>query len=247
MNTRIRTQASIGMAQGLALAAIIGFLAIAIPAEARLFCGGQFEPPCPPPPIPPVCGSPSTAPCPATLLDTYFDTTAGDNIVRLIAPNASATNLCAMIYVFDNGEEMGACCGCALSQQKLLSLSVTNQLTDDWAIFGGPSAGEHQIGLIDVVSAAPNAPTATGTDSNGQGCTADQTRACNSGCDPTNFPGYSNAGQLKGYILHSLTPGSPEVPLAVAGDPNSTTLNYLQNQCGALVGNGTGAGICTCP
>jgi hypothetical protein len=29
------------------------------------------------------------------------------------------------------------------------------------------------------------------------------------------------------------------------GDP--TNLNYLQEQCGAIVGNGTGGGICTCP
>jgi len=29
------------------------------------------------------------------------------------------------------------------------------------------------------------------------------------------------------------------------GDP--TNLTYLQEQCGALVGNGTGGGICNCP
>jgi hypothetical protein len=26
-----------------------------------------------------------------------------------------------------------------------------------------------------------------------------------------------------------------------------TNLIYLQNQCGAIVGNGAGRGICTCP
>ena len=26
-----------------------------------------------------------------------------------------------------------------------------------------------------------------------------------------------------------------------------TNLNYLQAQCGALVGNGTGGGLCNCP
>jgi len=29
------------------------------------------------------------------------------------------------------------------------------------------------------------------------------------------------------------------------GDP--TNLTYLQERCGALVGNGTGGGICNCP
>jgi hypothetical protein len=30
-----------------------------------------------------------------------------------------------------------------------------------------------------------------------------------------------------------------------AGEPNNAT--YLQNQCGAIIGNGSGGGICTCP
>ena len=48
----------------------------------------------------------------------------GDNIIRLINPNGSANPflaggiehpVCAMIYVFDDDEEMGECCGCPLS------------------------------------------------------------------------------------------------------------------------------------
>ena len=49
---------------------------------------------------------------------------AGDNILRLINPNGAANGnlagaqeqtVCAMIYVFDDDEEMGECCGCPLS------------------------------------------------------------------------------------------------------------------------------------
>jgi hypothetical protein len=46
----------------------------------------------------------------------------GDNILRLISHNGNAnaafgavTDACAMIYVFDDDEEMGECCGCPLS------------------------------------------------------------------------------------------------------------------------------------
>ena len=40
---------------------------------------------------------------------------------------------------------------------------------------------------------------------------------------------------------------SPKSPLSddAGGDP--TNLIYLQEQCGAIVGNGTGGGICNCP
>ncbi len=42
-------------------------------------------------------------------------TGAGDNILELINPTAANGDLCAMIYVFDDDEEMGECCGCALT------------------------------------------------------------------------------------------------------------------------------------
>jgi hypothetical protein len=67
---------------------------------------------------------------PGPILWTYYDTSiapevttfasagAGDDIITLINPNGSANsnlgpsaiNTCAMIYVFDDDQEMGACC-----------------------------------------------------------------------------------------------------------------------------------------
>jgi hypothetical protein len=87
-------------------------------------------------------------------------------------------------------------------------------------------------------------------------------KACNGGCDPTNVPGYSvtTANNLLGSITHNQAlytgPDIPsntfiasntETPLFddAGGDP--TNLIYLQTQCGAIVGNGTGGGICNCP
>jgi hypothetical protein len=161
-----------------------------------------------------------------------------------------------MIYVFDDDEEMGECCGCPLSSAQLATVSVEGNLTANWGIqspaTNNESGTDNSNGAIAVVAAAPNtALTCTG-----------QSGACNGGCDPTNVPGYSvtTASNLLGSVTHNqlvgrqigtsvggLTAGLTETPLSddAGGDP--TNLIYLQTQCGALIGNGTGGGICNCP
>jgi hypothetical protein len=196
-----------------------------------------------------------------------------DNILRLINPNGAANGnlagaepqtVCAMIYVFDDDEEMGECCGCPLSSSQLATFSVENNLTSNWGLTGGDEGGIYPFnayGSIAIVAAAPNTLGCVG----GGGATA-----CNGGCDPTNVPGYSviSSSNLLGSITHdqavvslaqfdsanvqaatrvSALRGITEVPLSddAGGDP--TNLIYLQNQCGALIGNGTQGGICNCP
>jgi hypothetical protein len=73
---------------------------------------------------------------PGEVLWTYFDTTGpdgnGDNILTLINPNGSANpelvddspDACAMIYVFDDDQEMGECCGCPISPAGIETWSV---------------------------------------------------------------------------------------------------------------------------
>jgi hypothetical protein len=193
----------------------------------------------------------------------------GDNIIRLINPNGSANPqigglsqpVCAMIYVFDDDEEMGECCGCPLTSAQLATFSVEQNLGSNWAVTGGPEGGEHGNGAIAIVAASRNVPVlfVPGL-SNGQGC-ANGDFACNGGCDPTNTPGYgvTTANNLLGSITHNQIVqvgaiNSPRGFTAITetalsddagGDP--TNLTYLKNQCGVLVGNGTGGGICNCP
>ncbi len=189
----------------------------------------------------------------------------GDNVIRLVNPNGAANanlagaepqTVCAMIYVFDDDEEMGECCGCPLSSAQLATFSVESNLTANWGIqsplTNNESGTDNSNGAIAVVAAAPNASLI---------CSG-QSGACNGGCDPTNVPGYSvtAASNLLGSVTHNqivgrqigtseegLTAGITETPLSddAGGDP--TNLTYLQTQCGALVGNGTGGGICNCP
>lgn len=143
----------------------------------------------------------------------------GDNIIRLINPNGAANGLlagakeqtvCAMIYVFDDDQEMGECCGCPLSSAKLATFSVQANLTSDWAVSGGPEAGDHLNGTVAVVASAPNTigipfgPFGSTFVNTGGGGPAGQClgTAC---CDPTNQPGYSitTTNNLLGSITHN--------------------------------------------
>jgi hypothetical protein len=258
--------------KGLALAAGAFLVAVALSASAnastlrRGSTGG---------------GATVTGALPGQVLWTYYETTEeftlcnsttadsdgcnvggnGDNIIRLINPNGAANGnlagakeqeVCAMIYVFDDDEEMGECCGCPLSSTQLATFSVEFNLTDDCGLTGGPEGGDHRNGSIAIVAAAPN--TTVLTPGGGDG-------AANGGCDPTNVPGYSvtTASNLLGSVTHNqivqegstsssgFTSGLTEIGLFddAGGDP--TNLIYLQTQCGALIGNGSKGGICTCP
>jgi hypothetical protein len=230
---------------------------------------------------------------PGPTLWTYYDTTAaftacgaanadpdgcnvggnGDNIIRLINPNGSPNanllagqthTVCAMIYVLDDDQEMGECCGCPISSAGFATFSVLQNLTNNWALIGGPENGDHSNGAIAIIAAAMNTPViagGAGNGGNGNGCPIGQGAACKSGCDPTSTPGYSvtNANNLLGTVTHNqevaVTPpaapafvtGLTEVNLSNDGSGDPTNLTYLQLQCNAIVGNGSGSGICNCP
>jgi len=189
----------------------------------------------------------------------------GDNIIRVINPTGSAdpslsgtqNPVCAMIYVFDDDEEMGECCGCPVSSAGLVTFSVESQLISNWTT-GLPNPG---VGAIAIVAAPQNTSIISlASPSNGQGCAVTQSGACNFGCDPTNTPGYTAtaANNLFASITHNqqVTTGSSgpgtisgltEVGFFDDAGGDGTNLTYLQHQCGAGIGNGSHKGICTCP
>jgi hypothetical protein len=190
---------------------------------------------------------------------------------------AQTQTVCAMIYVFDPDEEMGECCGCPLSSSQLATFSVQHNLTSNWGIqvpevTALPPGSQRTVagsGAITLNTGSPNGAIAiVAASPNTIACaSAGGGTACNGGCDPTNVPGYSvtTTNNLLGSITHlqrdisqifsdteaaetfARKGGITEVPLSddAGGDP--TNLIYLQIQCGALVGNGTGGGICNCP
>ena len=209
---------------------------------------------------------------PGEVLWTYYDTFGvgghGDNILTLINPNGSANptlggnaqDVCAMIYVFDDDQEMGECCGCPISPAGIETWSAEHDLTADWGITG-PEGPDNGNGSIAIIATGANVPyVSNGPGSNGHFCPGTQTGACYAGCDPTAGPGYSvsSAFNLLGSIVHnqvvtvgtstSVTIGGlTQVALFDNGGGDANNIYYLQSQCSALVGNGTGGGICNCP
>ena len=160
-----------------------------------------------------------------TFFSGYFDFGTGstlDNMIKLENPTAVNGNLCAMIYVFDSREEMGECCGCLLTPNQVRYGSVKT-------LIGGKWIGQLPTrGVIQVVSALPN---------NGASCA------------PTT--NYLATPTLDGWITHAQTISSisslTEVPLTDNGNTDAAEGSNLVFLCGAIVGNGSGFGVCTCP
>jgi len=80
----------------------------------------------------------------------------GDSLVRIVnggdfAPEQRGT-VCEYIYVFDDIEEMQACCGCPVTPDGVRTMSVINNLTKNF----GVNRGNLNAGVIEIASATPN-------------------------------------------------------------------------------------------
>src|ERR1700681_525549 len=56
---------------------------------------------------------------------------APDATVRIDNPGLTCGNLCAMIYVFDQDQQLSECCGCVETHNGLRTLSVRRDLTSN--------------------------------------------------------------------------------------------------------------------
>jgi len=176
------------------------------------------------------------------------ETGTGDAILHLVDPVGNANfsfgpvvNECAMIYVFDNDEEMGECCGCPITPTGLLTFSFQADLLTNWGT-GSVATGD---GMVAVRAGVINNTKCTSF-----GFPNKKSPACNGGCDPST--GYDVNGPLLGSITQAAKIGSGtsnvvELPLFSDGAGDTANNHYLVEQCTALVGNGSGTGICTCP
>ena len=193
-------------------------------------------------------GKAAADPIPGTEIVGYFDfdepttdngTGDGDNVVRIV--NDTSKEMCALIYVFDDDEEMGACCGCVLSPNKLISLSVERDLTSSWR----EASMDQESGVVYAFSSAPNNRQCLL--SNGK-----RNYACNSGCDPSlGFqPPTTPIPHINGNITRVQRIGEvasiTETDMTNVGDDDSQE-HALASQCSNIVNHGSGLGICQCP
>jgi hypothetical protein len=142
-------------------------------------------------------------------------------IVRITNPGLFYGNLCAMIYVFDEDQQLTECCGCVETHNGLRTLSVKKDLTLN------PLTGViSNNGVIKIVSAAVN----------------------NSPCDPTS--NVTPKPNLRAWATHIQNAVGSTFPITETEFTDSrlgaTELANLQAQCAFIGILGSGHGICTC-
>jgi hypothetical protein len=146
---------------------------------------------------------------------------APDATVRIDNPGLTYGNLCAMVYVFDNDQQLTECCGCVETHNGLRTLSVKHDLTSN------PLTGVvSSAGVIKIVSAAVN----------------------NSPCDAT--ANVSPKANLRAWVTHIQNVISGSYPITETESSDSTLgateLANLQAQCAFIGILGSGHGICSC-
>jgi hypothetical protein len=176
--------------------------------------------------------SAQTSPYPDTFKVNYFSnancggvpdgtvqiTNVGTQIGSKTSPGG---NLCALIYVFEPDQEMAECCGCKITPDGLLTLSIDNNLLANTLTDVTVSSG-----VIKIVSSYASAGV----------------------CDPTKP---APATGVKAWATHiqGFFYGSEFQTETEFSDSNLSTgeLNRLQNECKGISLVGSGAGVCKCP
>jgi hypothetical protein len=139
------------------------------------------------------------------------------------SPGTEGEDLCALIYVFDANQQLSECCGCYVSANALLTLSVNNNLT------ANPLLGSKlKSGVIKIVSSTEHVTA--------------------KGCDPTFI---NPTPTLRAWATHIQNKVGTAFP-STEGESQSAGLGVgeatdLAEDCTVLEELGSGAGICTCP
>jgi hypothetical protein len=146
---------------------------------------------------------------------------APDATLRIGNPGTTYSNLCAMIYVFDNDQQLTECCGCVETPNGLRTLSVGRNLTSN------PLTGvRSNNGQLKIVSAAVN----------------------NSPCDPTG--NVTPKPALRAWATHIQNKVGTAYPITETESSEATLgateLANLQALCFFLNLLGSGHGICSC-
>jgi hypothetical protein len=157
-----------------------------------------------------VCDSP-----PAPPDTTVYITNVGTQTGTTADPSG---NLCALIYVFEPDQQLAECCGCKITPDGLLTLSVDQNLTSN------PLTGAALInGAIKIVSSI-------------------------AGIAPCNAAKPVPAAGIRAWITHFQdTPDyyKTETPFSDA-TLSAGELSNLAAECKILQTEGSGAGICKC-
>lgn len=161
---------------------------------------------------------------PSLALDYFANANSNllyDGAVRINNPGESGGDLCAMIYVFDQDQQMTECCGCQVTPDGLRTLSLATDLTAN-PLTGVPST----TGVIKVVPADA---------------------ASNPSCNPSVL---TPSSILRAWGTHVQVPRDATVEITETELQDSllsaSEQTNLPQQCGFIQTQGSGHGICTC-
>jgi hypothetical protein len=141
-----------------------------------------------------------------------------DATFRITNPGATGQDLCAMVYVFAADQQMSECCGCRVTTNGLLTLSLNNDLDLNPLTGKVPSSG-----TVEVVAADP---------------------ASNPTCDPSTL---TPAGELTVWSTH-IQNMAPDSSGGNGGGGGESTREPAdpQTECAFVQTLGSGQGTCTC-
>jgi hypothetical protein len=149
-------------------------------------------------------------------------TNAGTQIGSKADPSG---NLCAMVYVLTADQQLAECCGCALTPDALLTLSVNENLTSNPLTSVMPTNGDIKIiSSTGAPTCNPSKPVPTA------GIRAWATHIQN---------------VTTGNLIDTLTTFETETAFSDS-TLSAGELKMLQNKCQAIQNNGSGYGVCTC-
>jgi uncharacterized protein YjdB len=144
-----------------------------------------------------------------------------DSTVQLVNPGLTTGTLCAMVYVFDQNQELNECCGCSISDEGVRTLSLVNDLTANPLTGQPPPAG-----TIEIVASDPTL--------NPQ---------CNAGS-------LAPLGQINAWGTHIQNAGNGTYQITESDFATSALSSakaaYLSGLCSYMQQLGSGSGVCGC-
>ncbi len=156
-------------------------------------------------------------------LTSYFSGAGSsvDGAVRIATLDGGDNNSCAMVYVFDQDQQMAECCGCHVSQDGLRTLSLNKDLTANPLTGVRPVTGSLMVVTADYKS--------------------------NPSCSASSIaPGGTGAAWATHLQQPTPTTFSVSETPFVSTPLGETLSTALQAQCQFIQQLGSGQGICRC-
>ncbi len=165
--------------------------------------------------------------------ESYIDiTNTGANGAPLLGPGfgAASGNICVNVYAFDAGEELVSCCSCLMTPDQTVNLGVTRDLTV-----------KTLTGVVPTSVTVKMLATLAGTGvrpGSGTTCNNSAASATTASIVPSGLAAW-------GTTLHSQGAGTAttETPFTPS-TLSSGELASITGRCAAILGNGSGFGIC---